>query len=443
MDNVHEGIIFAPMFTHYQDVLRYLYANLPMFQRVGALAFKNDLGNTLALCEALDNPQQKFKSVHIAGTNGKGSTSHMLASVLQSAGYKTGLYTSPHLKSFTERIRINGNEISQQFVVDFVNRIQPVIERVRPSFFEITVAMAFDYFVREQVDIAVIEVGLGGRLDSTNVITPELALITNIGWDHTDLLGDTLEKIAAEKAGIIKKNVPVVISEQQPAIADVFRNKAAVEKAPVHFASDVYTIQLRDVQENILFDALTNGKPVHTSIALPLQGIYQQKNLAGVLCAIDVLRQQGWKISDEQLLDGLMKVTLQTGLKGRWQKLGINPLIVCDTGHNLDGVTQVVKQLQQLSYRRLFMIIGMVKDKDISGVLELLPKDANYYFCQAAIPRALEANTLAEKARSIGLKGEVIANVNEAIQHALAQASAEDVIFIGGSTFVVAEIEGL
>lgn len=443
MDNASEGIIFAPMFTQYQDVLQYLYANLPMFQRVGALALKNDLGNTLALCEALDNPQNKLKSIHIAGTNGKGSTSHMLASVLQSAGYKTGLYTSPHLKSFTERIRINGKEISQQFVVDFVNRIQPAIERVRPSFFEITVAMAFDYFVREQVDVALIEVGLGGRLDSTNVITPELSLITNIGWDHTDLLGDTLEKIAAEKAGIIKKNVPVVISEQQPGIADVFRSKAAAETAPLYFASDVYTIQLRDVQGNILFDALKNGKPVYTSIALPLQGIYQQKNLAGVLCAIDILRQQGWKITDEQLLDGLMKVTSQTGLKGRWQKLGTNPLIVCDTGHNLDGVTQVVKQLQQLSHKKLFMIIGMVKDKDITGVLRLLPKDANYYFCQAAIPRALDANILAEKARSIGLKGDVVANVNEAIQHARAQASADDVIFIGGSTFVVAEIEGL
>ncbi|MFD1003076.1 bifunctional folylpolyglutamate synthase/dihydrofolate synthase [Ohtaekwangia kribbensis] len=443
MDNACEGIIFAPMFTQYEDVLQYLYANLPMFQRVGSVAFKSDLSNTIALCEALDNPQRKFKSIHIAGTNGKGSTSHMLASVLQSAGYKTGLYTSPHLKSFTERIRVNGKEVSEQFVVDFVNRIQPVIERVKPSFFEITVAMAFDYFVHEQVDVAVIEVGLGGRLDSTNVITPELSLITNIGWDHTDLLGDTLEKIAAEKAGIIKKNVPVVVSEQQPGIADVFRSKAAAETAPLRFASDVYTVQFREEKGTILFDALKNGKPAHTGIALPLQGIYQQKNLAGVLCAIDVLRQQGWKITDEQLVDGLMKVMSQTGLKGRWQKLGTNPLIVCDTGHNLDGVTQVVKQLQQLSYKRLFMVIGMVKDKDISGVLELLPKEANYYFCQASIPRALEAGILAEKARSTGLKGEVIANVNEAIQRARAKASAEDVIFIGGSTFVVAEIDGL
>jgi dihydrofolate synthase/folylpolyglutamate synthase len=443
MDNECEGIIFAPMFTEYEDVLQYLYANLPMFQRVGSVAFKSDLSNTIALCEALDNPQRKFKSIHIAGTNGKGSTSHMLASVLQSAGYKTGLYTSPHLKSFTERIRVNGKEVSEQFVVDFVNRIQPVIERVKPSFFEITVAMAFDYFVHEQVDVAVIEVGLGGRLDSTNVITPELSLITNIGWDHTDLLGDTLEKIAAEKAGIIKKNVPVVVSEQQPGIADVFRSKAAAETAPLRFASDVYTVQFREEKGTVLFDALKNGKPAHTGIALPLQGIYQQKNLAGVLCAIDVLRQQGWKITDEQLVDGLMKVMSQTGLKGRWQKLGTNPLIVCDTGHNLDGVTQVVKQLQQLSYKRLFMVIGMVKDKDISGVLELLPKEANYYFCQASIPRALEAGILAEKARSTGLKGEVIANVNEAIQRARAKASAEDVIFIGGSTFVVAEIDGL
>ena len=443
MDNACEGIIFAPMFTQYEDVLQYLYANLPMFQRVGAVALKNDLSNTVELCEALDNPQKKFKTIHIAGTNGKGSTSHMLASVLQSAGYKTGLYTSPHLKSFTERIRVNGSEISQAFVVDFVNRIQPVIERVKPSFFEITVAMAFDYFVCEQVDVAVIEVGLGGRLDSTNVITPELSLITNIGWDHTDLLGDTLEKIATEKAGIIKKKVPVVVSERQPGIEDVFRSKAAAESAPLHFASDIYTVQLRDDRQTILFDVLKNGKPFQTGIALPLQGIYQQKNLAGVFRAVDILKDKGWAISDEQLLDGLAKVTSQTGLKGRWQKLGTNPLIVCDTGHNLDGVVQVAEQLKRLSYRQLFMIIGMVKDKDISGVLQLLPKDANYYFCQAAIPRALNANLLAEQARALGLKGEVIANVNEAIQHARAKASAEDVIFIGGSTFVVAEIDGL
>jgi dihydrofolate synthase / folylpolyglutamate synthase len=443
VDNAPEGIIFAPMFTQYEDVLQYLYTNLPMFQRVGAVALKNDLSNTVELCEALDNPQTKFKSIHIAGTNGKGSTSHMLASVLQSAGYKTGLYTSPHLKSFTERIRINGKEISKHFVVDFVNRIQPVIERVKPSFFEITVAMAFDYFVREQIDVAVIEVGLGGRLDSTNVITPELSLITNIGWDHTDLLGDTLEKIAAEKAGIIKKNVPVVVSEQQPGVEDVFRNKAAAETAPLYFASDEYTVQLRDDGQTILFDVLKKGQPYQTSIALPLQGIYQQKNLAGVFRAIDILKDQGWTISNEQVLDGLMKVTLQTGLKGRWQKLGTNPLIVCDTGHNLDGVTQVVEQLKRLSYRQLFMIIGMVKDKDISGVLQLLPKNANYYFCQAAIPRALDANTLAAQARAQGLKGEVTPDVNEAMEQARAKASAEDVIFIGGSTFVVAEIDGL
>jgi dihydrofolate synthase/folylpolyglutamate synthase len=303
--------------------------------------------------------------------------------------------------------------------------------------------MAFDYFVREQIDVAVIEVGLGGRLDSTNVITPELSLITNIGWDHTDLLGDTLEKIAAEKAGIIKKNVPVVVSEQQPGVEDVFRNKAAAETAPLYFASDEYTVQLRDDGQTILFDVLKKGQPYQTSIALPLQGIYQQKNLAGVFRAIDILKDQGWTISNEQVLDGLMKVTLQTGLKGRWQKLGTNPLIVCDTGHNLDGVTQVVEQLKRLSYRQLFMIIGMVKDKDISGVLQLLPKNANYYFCQAAIPRALDANTLAAQARAQGLKGEVTPDVNEAMEQARAKASAEDVIFIGGSTFVVAEIDGL
>ncbi|WP_333820844.1 bifunctional folylpolyglutamate synthase/dihydrofolate synthase [Ohtaekwangia sp.] len=431
------------MFKTYQEALNYLYNNLPMFQRIGAVAFKKDLTNTWALCEALGNPQNKFKSIHIAGTNGKGSTSHMIASILQSAGYRTGLYTSPHLKSFTERIRLNGKEITEQFVVDFVNRIQPYIEKIQPSFFEITVAMAFDYFAMEQVDVAVIEVGLGGRLDSTNVITPELSVITNIGWDHTDILGDSLEKIASEKAGIIKHQIPVVVSERQPAVEHVFMAKAAAEEAALNFASDHYAVTTRLENGRATLTVEKDGSVLFDRIALPLRGHYQKKNLPGVLQAVTILQQQGWKITDKELLDGLEKVTSQTGLKGRWQILHEKPIVVCDTGHNLDGIAQVVEQIRHTPHHKLLMVIGMVKDKDISGVLKLLPTEANYYFCQADIPRALDADTLAAQAHALGLKGEVVRNVNEAIAKAKANAHAEDMIFIGGSTFVVAEIEGL
>jgi dihydrofolate synthase/folylpolyglutamate synthase len=367
----------------------------------------------------------------------------MMASILQSAGYKTGLYTSPHLKSFTERIRLNGKEITEQFVVNFVNRIQPYIEKIQPSFFEITVAMAFDYFATEQVDVAVIEVGLGGRLDSTNVITPELSIITNIGWDHTDILGDTLEKIASEKAGIIKHNIPVVVSERQPVVEHVFMAKASAEEAALNFASDHYTITAHAENGRATLTAEKDGNILFDRIALPLLGQYQKKNLSGVLQAVTVLQQQGWKITNKALLDGLEKVTSQTGLKGRWQILQEKPLVVCDTGHNLDGIAQVVEQIRHTPHRKLRMVIGMVKDKDISGVLKLLPTEANYYFCQAEIPRALDADALAAQAHALGLKGAVVRNVNEAIAKAKANAQAEDMIFIGGSTFVVAEIEGL
>jgi dihydrofolate synthase/folylpolyglutamate synthase len=338
---------------------------------------------------------------------------------------------------------VNGKEVTQSFVVDFVNRIQTSIDSIQPSFFEITVAMAFDYFVREQVDIAVIEVGLGGRLDSTNVITPELSLITNIGWDHTDLLGNTLEKIAAEKAGIIKKNVPVVISERQSTVEKVFINKAKQENAPLYFASDTYSVNLAEEKRNLLFDVFKDNVPVVERLDLPLQGEYQRKNLPGVLKAVSILQESGWKISDQHIVEGLLKVVSQTGLKGRWQKLSASPLIICDTGHNIDGIENVVHQLKHLVYEKLFVIIGMVKDKDISGVLQLLPKDANYYFCQANIPRALDAVALAEQAGKFGLNGVVIPNVNDAIAQAKLTATTDDVIFIGGSTFIVAEIEGL
>jgi dihydrofolate synthase / folylpolyglutamate synthase len=431
------------MLNSYQETLTYLYANLPMFQRVGVAAFKKDLTNTLRLCEVLGNPHTRFKSIHIAGTNGKGSTSHMLASILQSCGYKTGLYTSPHLKEFTERIRVNGIEVEQQFVVDFVNRIRPEIERIQPSFFEITVAMAFAYFAEKQVDIAVIEVGLGGRLDSTNVITPVLSVITNIGWDHTDLLGDTLEKIAAEKAGIIKPDVPVVVSERQQGIDSVFKQKASETHSMLYFASDVFTIEQKTAGGTSLFDVLRSGKVVYAGIALPLQGLYQQKNLAGVMMTVDVLRHNGWLLTEEGVRYGLEKVVEQTTLKGRWQVLRKNPQLVCDTAHNVDGIRYVMEQIKSQSFKTLHVVWGMVKDKDRGKILSLLPVDAQYYFCQANIPRALDAYELAAQAVAYGLRGDVIPDVNNAVRTALARATSEDFIFIGGSTFVVAEIEGL
>ncbi len=431
------------MFITYEETLRYMYDNLPMFQRIGAAALKNDLSNTIALCQALGNPQAKFKSIHVAGTNGKGSTSHMIASILQTAGYKTGLYTSPHLKEFTERIRIDGVEIPESFVIDFVNRIRPLIEKIHPSFFEITVAMAFDFFVSSKVDIALIEVGLGGRLDSTNVIVPELSIITNIGWDHKEILGETLEKIAREKAGIIKRNVPVIVSEHQAEVEDVFVEKSARLRAPIYFASDNYRVNQRISKGRVVYDAFRGRDSIFKDLELPLQGFYQMKNIAGVLLAIDLLRDMKWTISDDAVRIGLLQVVSLTGLKGRWQLLGMNPMKVCDTAHNPDGIKEVVRQIKAQVYDSLHMVIGVVKDKDISAVLQLLPQKAYYYFCQANLPRALDAGLLAEQAAAFGLTGKVIRDVNEAIREAEHNASKKDMIFIGGSTFVVAEIEGL
>lgn len=427
--------------SDYQSALKYLYDNLPVFQRIGAAAYKRDLHNTIALCEALGHPETKFKSVHIAGTNGKGSTSHMIASILQTAGYRTGLYTSPHLKSFTERIRINGQEISEDFVVDFVNRIRPVSEKIQPSFFEMTVAMAFDYFAHYHVDIAVIEVGLGGRLDSTNVIQPELSVITNIGWDHKDLLGDTLEMIASEKAGIIKHGAPVIVSERQSTVEHVFQRKASEAGSAVTFASDEWTAEISSHYGSL--NVKRNGVTVFNELKLPLLGFYQKKNVCGVLAAIASLQKQGYKIDREHIVTGLEDVVRNTGLKGRWQVLQQRPLIICDTGHNIDGVREVLTQISTLKFRKLHMVWGMVKDKDVSEILKILPRDARYYFCQASIPRALDASILHQNAASFGLQGEVIPQVSLAIATARANASPDDVIFIGGSTFVVAEIEEL
>ena len=427
------------MISTYEEVLEYLYKNLPIFQRVGAAAYKKDINNTVALCNALGNPQHKFRSVHVAGTNGKGSSSHMIASVMQSAGYRTGLYTSPHLKSFTERIRIDGEDVSKAFVVDFVKRVQPLIAQIQPSFFEITVAMAFEYFALKEVDIAIIEVGLGGRLDSTNVITPEVSLITNIGWDHNDLLGDTLEKIAGEKAGIIKPGIPVVISERQPGVENVFIAKASECNAPITFASDHYSVlPVNDGQMQV---SDLSGRAFE--MQLPLQGQYQRKNIFGVLKVIDILNARGYGITRAQLLHGLENVVKQTGLKGRWQVLSRAPLTICDTGHNIDGVKEILSQLATLSFQRLHIIWGMVKDKDVSDILAILPRDANYYFCQANIPRAMDATALLEKSRHYNLQGIAITDVNEALALARENAKTDDVIFVGGSTFVVAELNEL
>jgi dihydrofolate synthase / folylpolyglutamate synthase len=427
--------------SEYQQTLKYLYDSLPVFQRIGAAAYKNDLSNTLTLCEVLGNPQLKFKSIHVAGTNGKGSSSHMIAGILQSAGYKTGLYTSPHLKSFTERIKINGEEIEQVAVIDFVNRIKPTLENIHPSFFEMTVAMAFDYFADRKVDIAVVEVGLGGRLDSTNVILPEVSLITNISFDHKDLLGDTLQKIAFEKAGIIKKNIPVVISEEQEQVREVFMAKAGERNSELTFASREYSVKKNKSKAG--YDIYKDNELVYLELCPQLEGIYQQKNIAGVLAGIDRLREKGFSISEKNVRDGIENVVSLTGLKGRWQKLGEHPLIIADTGHNEGGIRELVKQIKMQQYENLLIVFGVVKDKDISGILKLLPKEAKYYFCTAKIPRAMNAGVLAELAGQYELHGLVEEDVNKAFDLAKKDASPGDFIFIGGSTFVVAEIEGL
>lgn len=427
------------MITDYASAVQYLYDNLPMFQRIGPAAIKKDLINIIRLCEALGHPERKFKSIHVAGTNGKGSTAHMLAAILQSAGYKTGLFTSPHLKAFTERIRVNGREIPREAVVDFVRNIRSLSDSLKPSFFEITAAMAFDHFAREAVDVAVIETGLGGRLDSTNVVHSVISVITGIGHDHKDLLGDTLPQIAFEKAGIIKPHTPVVISERQPEIEAVFISKANEVDAPLYFASDEYSA----VQTANGFDIRHRQQWYYKDLRLPLRGVYQEKNLPGVFKTVSVLRNLGYEIPEDKMIAGLERVVELTHLKGRWQILNEKPLMVCDTGHNADGIREVLKQIARQRYNRLHIVWGMVKDKDVAAILGLLPKDAFYYFCEAKIPRAMEASLLAQYAAEAGLTGEVISDVNTACQTAKSRASGDDFIFIGGSTFVVAELEML
>ncbi len=428
----------------YQEVLDYLYSQLPMFQRTGPAAYKDNLDNTIRLDEMFEYPHQSFRSIHVAGTNGKGSVSHMLASVLQEAGYKTGLYTSPHLKDFRERIRINGEMITEEAVVQFTESFlkKNETEKLEPSFFELTVSMAFDYFRTQQVDIAVIEVGLGGRLDSTNIITPDVSVITNISFDHMALLGDTLQKIATEKAGIIKKNIPVVIGESSPETDFVFEQIAGKTESPLTFASQYYqsTYGMLTMDGKQSLNIRSNGEVVYADLQLDLLGIYQRHNAPTVLKTIDILNEKGWNLSVEIVRRGLTNIIRNTGLMGRWQIIGYNPLTICDTGHNPAGIKLVVEQINQTAWKKLHFVIGMVNDKDQDEVLSLLPVNANYYFTKAAIPRATDPEELSAKAAKFGLTGKCYPSVRQALTEAVINAEINDLVFVGGSNFVVAEV---
>jgi len=429
----------------YSETTEYLYSLLPIYQRVGAPAYKPGLKNIELLCAELGNPQNDFPTIHIAGTNGKGSTSHYIASILQSAGYKNvGLHTSPHLKDFRERIKINGVTIPEKDVVDFVTTHKNLIEKIDCSFFELSVAMAFYFFAKAKCEVAVIEVGMGGRLDSTNIITPVLSVITNISFDHMALLGDTLEKIAFEKAGIIKPGVPVVIGETQAETKQVFLKKAEESNSPITFADSIYkATNLRQLNENgktyLGVDIGKDGSNYIENLHSELLGLYQLKNIQTVLCAVDRLNDAGYKISKEQVIDGIRNVITQTQLLGRWQTLSTSPLTIVDTGHNEAGIKEVLEQLKSIPYKKLHFVFGVVKDKEPSTIFKLLPKDAIYYFCKANIPRSLDENELAELAGAFGMKGAAFQSVSEAVKAAQNNYREGDLIFIGGSTFIVAE----
>ena len=408
----------------YQDTLAYLYNSVPMFQQVGGAAYKEGLENTLELDAHLGHPHRRFRTIHVAGTNGKGSCSHTLAAILQEAGYRTGLYTSPHLLDFRERIRINGKPIPQEYVVNFVARERPFFEPLHPSFFELATAMAFRYFADEAVDVAVIEVGMGGRLDCTNIIRPDLCLITNISPDHTQFLGHTLAQIAAEKAGIIKPGIPVVIGETTPETRPVFLHKAQEAGAPIYFAEE----------------EKANKQADYPGLDFELKGIYQEKNLRTLLTALPLLIQAGYKLDDRAVRNGFAHVVELTGLMGRWQKLHDRPTVVCDTGHNVGGIRYIVQQLEQQTFRTLRIVIGMVNDKDINGVLALLPRNATYYFTRASVKRALPEQELAALARQAGLAGNCYPDVPTAVRAAQKESLPEDFIFVGGSNFIVADL---
>lgn len=406
---------------NYKDTLDYLYNSAPLFQQIGAGAYKEGLENTWALDEHFGHPHRSFRSIHIAGTNGKGSCSHTLAAILQEAGYKVGLYTSPHLIDFRERIRVNGQPVPEAYVIRFVEEERAFFEPLHPSFFELTTAMAFRYFAEEKVDVAVVEVGLGGRLDCTNIIRPDLCIITNISLDHVQFLGDTLEKIAGEKAGIIKPGIPVVIGETTPETRPVFQKKAEEVGAPIHFAEE-------------------EVKEVHPDWEYELKGLYQEKNRRTLWAALPLLQEGGYQISESDIQAGFAHVVELTGLMGRWQKLQEHPTLVCDTGHNVGGIQYIAEQLRRQVFRRLHIVIGMVNDKDVRGVLALLPREATYYFTQASVKRALPAGQLASLAAEAGLQGTCYPDVPSAVRAAQKESLPEDFIFVGGSSFIVADL---
>ena len=429
---------------NYGQTLDYLYSQLPMFYRLGAAAYKADLNNTIAICNLLNNPQQYFKSVHIAGTNGKGSVSHFIASILQETGLKVGLYTSPHFKDFRERIKINGENIHEDFVCSFIEKYKNDFEKIKPSFFEMTVGMAFSYFTKNKIDIAVVETGLGGRLDSTNIIHPVLSVITNISMDHTNLLGDTVEKIAFEKAGIIKAITPVVIGQTQEKIKSVFINQAKEKNAPIYFADEFFEIcnssYVEEDERYLSTDILRKKNSEIQKFNSPLLGQYQHKNIVTVFKSIELLKEAGFRISKKNIMDGVRNVIKNTGIMGRWQIISKNPLTICDMGHNEDGIRQVVEQIKITPHDQLHFVFGIVADKDIETILNLLPKGAIYYFCKADIPRGLDQQILQKKAERFGLYGKTYSTVKDAFKQAQADAQENDLVFVGGSTFVVAEI---
>lgn len=427
---------------NYHKTIDFLFTSLPMYQRLGKAAYKENLDNTIALDNALGHPHRNFKTVHIAGTNGKGSVCHMLASILQTTGYKTGLYTSPHLLDFRERIRVDGKMISEENVVGFVEKIKKEIDEIAPSFFEMTVAMAFDHFSREKVDIAIIETGMGGRLDSTNIIEPELSVITNISLDHTEFLGNTKQLIAAEKGGIIKKNTPVVVGENTAEVIEVLTQISSERKSSISLSGKIRTFKYQTITLDQLslfhfYNEETNAEEI---IKSDLGGSYQSENIALVLSAVDHLKKKSWSISKENISSGLATVKKNTSLKGRWDIIGANPRIICDTAHNEAGIKSVVHQLNQLPSKNLHIVWGMVGDKDSESIFPLLPVDALYYFTQASIPRAMSVQKLAGKAKEAGLKGNSFDTVEAAYHSALKMAKPEDTVFIGGSTFVVADL---
>lgn len=420
---------------NYEQALDYMFSQLPMFHRIGAPAYKANLDNTLELSRLTGFPYNNFRTIHVAGTNGKGSVSHMLASILQESGLKTGLFTSPHLEDFRERIKVNGQMVSREYVAGFIEKYMDDFTRIKPSFFEMTFALCMCYFLEMQVDIAVIETGLGGRLDSTNVITPELSVITNIGFDHMQFLGNTLEAIAGEKAGIIKPGIPVVIGESNDLTNQVFLNRAAKENSPIVFADKAIRMeQLVSANQAYMLLRATSEKADYT-IESPLTGDYQVKNIATVVASVENIDN----LNKDSLISGIKNTLVNTGLHGRWQILGYNPLTICDIGHNTHGLTYVVKQLSRQIYNRLHFVLGVVNDKDVAGMLSMLPADATYYFCKADIPRGLDSSELKSMAIESGLKGEDWGSVQNACKAAKANAENDDLVFIGGSAFVVAE----